>query len=53
MTFHNEVISEEESTPGDQLNAINNAGQRDLSSATASIRPVDSVEGSRRVRTRL
>lgn len=51
MTFQNEdFISREESSPGDQLIAINSAGQGDPGSGTAPKRPVGSVEGSRRGR---
>lgn len=39
MTFQNEeVISQEESTPGDQLITFNNAGQGELGCGTASKR---------------
>lgn len=48
MTFQNEdVISQEESTPGSQLIAITDAGQEDLGSSTAPKRPDDCREGSR------
>lgn len=46
MTFQNEeVISPEESTPGDQLITFNNAGQGELGCSTASKRCRGCPEG--------
>lgn len=49
MTFkmrssNEEVISQEESTPGDQLIASNNAGRGKLGSGPALRRPVDGTD---------
>lgn len=47
MSWNEEVLSFQESTPRDQLISCNSAGQRELDSGTVSQRPIDNMEGSR------
>lgn len=47
MTFsREEVINQEERTPGEQMITLNNAGQGELGSGTMSQWPVDNIGGS-------